>query len=171
MCIMDIKTLEPEMIKTSVIKCAISNHSHIAFTISQMRCTRKHIDSTSFCNNKILLLRYQKYLFNNWFTSQLDYQEVEVEITVVFSTRGFQNKSSPPLTIYLLDIPRTNGRMFCTEPNEFSSTAPCHFAFSCNRVWPGLHCFLMCFHFSFRCYSPGVRGLCDEAIAVSIQNN
>ena len=56
---MDIKTLEPEMIKTSVIKCAISNHSHIAFTISQMRCTRKHIDSTSCYNNKTLLLSYQ----------------------------------------------------------------------------------------------------------------
>ena len=51
--------IEPEMIKTSVIKCAISNHSHIAFTISQMRCTRKHIDSTSCYNNKILLLSYQ----------------------------------------------------------------------------------------------------------------
>ena len=127
MCIMDVKTLEPEMIKTSVIKCAISNHSHIAFTISQMRCTRKHIDSTSCCNNKILLLSYQiqvtiykrqkctklnnlkqkktnskimiiklpkigynlqRKLINNWLTSQLDYnQEVEVEITVVFSTR------------------------------------------------------------------------------------
>ena len=63
--------------------------------------------------------------------------------------RVFKKKSSPPLTnyLFLLDIPRTNGRMFCTEPDEqFSSTAPCHFAFSCNGIWPGMRCFKMCFH-------------------------
>ena len=42
---------------------------------------------------------------------------------------------------------RTNDLMFCTEPyKQFSSTASYHFAFSCIGIWPGLRCFIMCFH-------------------------
>ena len=63
--------------------------------------------------------------------------------------RGFENHFLPPPMCLSVIIPnhRTNDLMFCTEPyKQISSTASYHFAFSCIGIWPGLRCFIMCFH-------------------------